>query len=898
MSTSTPEPAGRPSPERDAALQRALADAVAAYGARVREHGEIAPFPAESAVSSTDVADHRRRHAEGVGDLLVRDRRHVRRLDMEPVSTDTVREARLLPDRRQDHYLVNAEREARARGLFDLPIVDCDSHCYETACLPEIVAYIESPNVRRSFSFNSPMVVEPGLISGNLGDRTAGGRIRAGGAAAGEAGVYPLDRDGSLHPVAATTLRSMDALAIDYSIVFPTPMLNLGQNPDLAVRDELTWAFNRWLVEDVIPSDERLLAMPLLPIHDPEQSLRNIEAFTGRPGVVGFMVTCLHNEPLHRNPYMRVFDALNERGLPVAFHSAPNWREKPFAVLDSFLGVHALGFPFYAMVHLTNIVLVGHARALPAHPLDLHGGRAGVGPVHDRPARQRVQAALLRGAAAHAAAQRVHPRVLLHDPAVREPRAGHGHARDVRHDERGPDAPVRLGLPAPGLRHPGGDLGPARFQRRGEARDPRRQRAGAVRPPGADHDAAMTSRASTPATAPLHWWTARDLAAAIRRRELSAREVVAWHLDRIEDVNPRINAIVSLAPEAALAAADAADRRAGAGEPLGPLHGLPIAIKDLEDTAGIRTTYGSARVRRARARRPTACSSSACARRGRSWSARPTRRSSASARTRSTRCSAPPATRGRWTARPAAAAAAPARRWPRASLPIADGSDHGGSIRNPASFNNVVGLRPTPGLVPDSGSGDVWDVASVAGPMARTVGDLALMLTAISAPDRALPALARRSGRVRRASCAASCPGCASRGARTSAGCRSSPQVLGVLDGARDRLSALGAEVRGRALDLSAADEAFETLRALAFARSFGPSLDALRAGRQGHPHLERRARPGARRTGDRARRSRPGPRCSPRSPTSCERFDVLAAPAAQVVPFPVEQEYPSRSPA
>ena len=90
----------------------------------------------------------------------------------------------------------------------------------------------------------------------------------------------------------------------------------------------------------------------------------------------------------------------------------------------------------------------------------------------------------------------------------------------------------------------------------------------------------MTSRASTPATAPLHWWTARDLAAAIRRRDLSAREVVAWHLDRIEDVNPRINAIVSLAPEAALAAADVADRRAGAGEPLGPLHGLPIAIPE------------------------------------------------------------------------------------------------------------------------------------------------------------------------------------------------------------------------------------------------------------------------------------------------------------------------------
>ena len=92
----------------------------------------------------------------------------------------------------------------------------------------------------------------------------------------------------------------------------------------------------------------------------------------------------------------------------------------------------------------------------------------------------------------------------------------------------------------------------------------------------------------------LHRWTARDLVAAVARRELSAREVVAAHLDRIDAVNDRVNAIVSLRPEAALREAEEADARAAApGAVLGPLHGLPIAIKDLEDTAGIRTTYGS-----------------------------------------------------------------------------------------------------------------------------------------------------------------------------------------------------------------------------------------------------------------------------------------------------------------
>jgi amidase len=94
-------------------------------------------------------------------------------------------------------------------------------------------------------------------------------------------------------------------------------------------------------------------------------------------------------------------------------------------------------------------------------------------------------------------------------------------------------------------------------------------------------------------TTELHWWTARRQAAAIRARELSAREVVGHLLDRITALNPRLNAIVSLQPERALAEADAADRRLARGEPVGVLHGLPIAIKDLEDTAGIRTTYGS-----------------------------------------------------------------------------------------------------------------------------------------------------------------------------------------------------------------------------------------------------------------------------------------------------------------
>jgi predicted TIM-barrel fold metal-dependent hydrolase len=275
-------------------------------------------------------------------------------------------QARILRDRRQDYHLVNAEREARLRGLQSIPIVDADCHCYETSSLPEIVRYLENPNVRRSLRVSSAEFLQASVFPQNLGERTVGGRLKIGGGTDANAGVHPLEEahDG-VHPVAATTLRSMRAMAIDYAIVLPTPMLNLGVHPDQDFQTDLMWGFNRWLLEDVIPCDRRLLAMPILPVHDPDACMRTVEAFGERPGVVGFMITCLQYQPLHRNAYMKVFHAINERRLPVAFHSAPNWLERPFTVLGRFLGAHALGFPFYAMVQMTNIVLSGFPERFP-----------------------------------------------------------------------------------------------------------------------------------------------------------------------------------------------------------------------------------------------------------------------------------------------------------------------------------------------------------------------------------------------------------------------------------------------------------------------------------------------------------------------------------------------------
>ena len=391
----------------------------------------------------------------------------------------------------------------------------------------------------------------------------------------------------------------------------------------------------------------------------------------------------------------------------------------------------------------------------------------------------------------------------------------------------------------------------------------------------------------------LHWWTARQLTTALRKRELSAREVMTRHLERIEAVNPRVNAIVSLRPEAALAEAAAADERAArGGERLGPLHGLPIAIKDLEDTAGIRTTYGSAAfadnvptvdslvVARLRAAGAIVVGKTNTPEFGvgsHTFNAvfGPTRNPWALDRSA-----------GGSSGGAAAALAA-------GLIPIADGSDHGGSIRNPASFNNIVGLRPTPGLVPDSGESDVWDVATVVGPMARTVGDLALMLTAISGQDPRSPLShgdpAAFAGELRGDLTGLRIAWCPDLG-----GLPIETEVLHVLDGARARLTALGCDVRDVRVDLGAADEAFETLRAVAFVRAFAPILPTLR--KTAKATLLWNIEQGLALDGPAVARA-----IVARSAVFAtvaellERFDVLVAPAAQVVPFAVELEYPAQ---
>ena len=227
---------------------------------------------------------------------------------------------------------------------------------------------------------------------------------------------------------------------------------------------------------------------------------------------------------------------------------------------------------------------------------------------------------------------------------------------------------------------------------------------------------------------------ARELAAALQAKTVSAREVMTSFLDRIELVNPEINAIVSmLSRDEALALADAAD--ATGPDPGKPLWGLPIAFKDLEDAVGFPTTSGSPVFRDFV---PT--SDSVFVERLRGAGVIPIGKTNVPEFGLGSHTYNPVfgPTRNPWNRDRTAggssggAAAAVAT----GMLPVADGSDMGGSLRNPGNFNSVVGFRPTPGLVPKVPSTTPWLPLSVKGPIARSVSDLAFFLSAMAGFDR------------------------------------------------------------------------------------------------------------------------------------------------------------------
>jgi predicted TIM-barrel fold metal-dependent hydrolase len=268
--------------------------------------------------------------------------------------------------------LAHAKKQAQQRKFDDILIVDVDAHHYENECMDDILPFLEN-DVIRQLAVASRAKGRGSLVPNiAVGFQDMGGRITR----------YPLrssekTEKGKMRDVQLGH-RWMDAMSVDYSCLFPTLMLSIGLHPEPEMEVELCWAYNRWLTEKALPeSDGRFYSMLSLPLSEPDAAMRQIETFAGRKGVTGFMITSVRGQPVHHNRHMKVFRALEERGLPLAFHSAINPMEPVFKTLNRFASVHGLGFPFYNILHMTNWVTNGIGERFPKLPVVwIEGGLA------------------------------------------------------------------------------------------------------------------------------------------------------------------------------------------------------------------------------------------------------------------------------------------------------------------------------------------------------------------------------------------------------------------------------------------------------------------------------------------------------------------------------------------
>lgn len=384
--------------------------------------------------------------------------------------------------------------------------------------------------------------------------------------------------------------------------------------------------------------------------------------------------------------------------------------------------------------------------------------------------------------------------------------------------------------------------------------------------------------------------TAAEIVRKVAARELSPVAVIEAALERIQRLNPRLNAVVTL-NERALDEAHMLERRLAAGENPGPLAGVPVGIKDVTQVAGLRTTFGSPlyrdhvpgedalvvqRLRGAGAIILGKTNTPEFAAGGNTWN-------DVFGRTRNPWN--PARSAGGSTGGGAVALAT-------GMVALAEGTDLGGSLRIPASFCGVVGLRPSPGLVPTYPSDFVWDTLQVTGPMARTAEDVALMLQAVAGSSPYAPLRQPVAGRdfvgaVRAGPKprlrVAYCPDIA--GIGIDAG------IEAVCRAAADQLAQSGACVDLIELDLSAGREAFLALRGLWFVTWMQERLELIEEFGVNVQTNTKAGLAGTLRELGAAEAVRG--RIWLQFRELFERYDHLLTPTMAVPPFPVEQNYP-----
>ncbi|HEY1928313.1 MAG TPA: amidase [Caulobacteraceae bacterium] len=387
------------------------------------------------------------------------------------------------------------------------------------------------------------------------------------------------------------------------------------------------------------------------------------------------------------------------------------------------------------------------------------------------------------------------------------------------------------------------------------------------------------------------------LAAAIRSKRISAREAMTACLDRIDAANPVVNAVISMPPrEALMGEAAAADERQARGETLGPLHGLPHAVKDLQAVRGLRFTQGSP-IYKDRSAAADSLMAERLRKAGVIFVGKtntpefglgshtfnpvfgPTR--SPYDRTRSAGGSS------------GGAAVALATRM----LPLADGSDYGGSLRNPAGWNNLFGFRTGFGVVPSTGP-EVWLTSmGVQGPMARSVEDLALLLSVQAGYDPRSPLSLPGDGEVYRQNLEALVKGRRIGWLGDFGGAvPHDAEVLDVCHAALKAFEAVGCAVEDAKVE-AAVEPAWQAMVKLRAWQQGGSLLANYRDGAERallKPEAVFEVETGLSLTAfDVTAASTARTTWSMDVEKLFDRFDYLVLPSSQVFPFPIEERWP-----
>ena len=388
--------------------------------------------------------------------------------------------------------------------------------------------------------------------------------------------------------------------------------------------------------------------------------------------------------------------------------------------------------------------------------------------------------------------------------------------------------------------------------------------------------------------------TATDIARWIRDGEISARDVMSAHLAQIERVNPKVNAIVTMldGDELLDKASQSDDIWVNEGpDALGPLHGLPVGIKDLQPTAGIRTTYGS---RIFQDFIPTEDSLTV-------------QRYKAAGAIVIGKTNTPEFGAGSQTfnevfgttlnpydltktcgGSSGGASVALAC----GMMPIAQGSDFGGSLRNPAAWSNVVGMRNSIGTVPVHPAPLGYTSESVTGGMARTVADVAMQLVALAGPDPRVPSALMQPASVFAQPLDQDFEGIRVAWSRNVGGAPIDPVINETLDSQRHVFEDLGCIVEDVEPPLEDAGEIFHTLRAAIFAHQHEANI-------RDHRELVKEtiiwnAEQGMRLTALEVKKAEEArTNLYVRMADFMSRYDFMVLPVTSVPPFPADQEYP-----